>query len=110
MKGILQDVKPARLVVMWCDAEVGRVDDVEDTDDLSRLKLKKAPGGGGTSFVPVFDTVKEMGLKPDCLIYLTDGMGTFPNESPPYPVLWGSIYKPSVYPFGEVIDVPVQVT
>ena len=57
-----------------------RVDDVEDTDDLSRLKLKKAPGGGGTSFVPVFDAVKEMGLKPDALIYLTDGDGTFPGD------------------------------
>ena len=107
MKGILQDVKPARLVVMWCDAHVGRVDDVEDTDDLSRLKLKKAPGGGGTDFRPVFDTVKEMGLKPDCLIYLTDGDGTFPS-APDYPVLWGTIKK-NTYPFGEVIDVPVQV-
>jgi predicted metal-dependent peptidase len=109
MKGILQDVKPARLVVIWCDAHVGRVDDVEDTDDLARLKLKKAPGGGGTSFVPVFECVKEMGLKPDALIFLTDGQGTFPSTAPDYPVLWGSIYKPSVYPFGEVINVPVQV-
>jgi len=108
MKGILQDVKPQRLVVMWCDASVGRIDDVEDTDDLSRLKMKKAPGGGGTSFVPVFETIKEMGLKPDCLVYLTDGDGQFPNETPSYPVLWGTIKK-NTYPFGEVIDVPVQV-
>ena len=107
MKGILQDVKPQRLVVMWCDASVGRVDDVEDTDDLSRLKLKKAPGGGGTSFVPVFDAVKEMGLKPDALIYLTDGDGTFPGTAPDYPVLWGTIKK-NTYPFGEVIQVPIQ--
>lgn len=109
MKGILQDVKPQRLVVIWCDASVGRVDDVEDTDDLSRLKLKKAPGGGGTSFVPVFDAVKEMGLTPSACIYLTDGYGTFPSEAPPYPILWGSIgADASAFPFGEVIKVPIQ--
>lgn len=108
MKGILQDVKPQRLIVMWCDAKVHRVDEVEDFDDLSRLKMKRAPGGGGTDFRPVFNAVKDMGLKPDALIYLTDGDGTFPSTAPDYPVLWGTIKK-NTYPFGEVIDVPVQV-
>jgi hypothetical protein len=35
-------------------------------------------------------------------------MGTFPEKEPTYPVIWGSIYKEAVYPFGDVVDVPKQ--
>jgi predicted metal-dependent peptidase len=67
---------------------------------------KGAPGRCGTSFVPVFERVREMGLKPDALVYLTDGLGTFPS-SVDYPVLWGSIHLgPEGYPFGEVVMIP----
>lgn len=104
--GILEDVKPAQLTVIWCDAKVHRVDQPDDVSDLIQLRAKGAPGGGGTSFVPVFKHVKEMGVKPDALVYLTDGMGEFPREEPGYPVLWGSIYPASKYPWGEVIDMP----
>jgi predicted metal-dependent peptidase len=61
MRGVLEDVKPENLYVIWCDAEVHRVDQVEDVGDLITLKGKGAPGGGGTSFVPVFQAVKELG-------------------------------------------------
>jgi predicted metal-dependent peptidase len=54
----------------------------------------------------VFKRVNEMGLKPDALLYLTDGQGDFPKTAPDYPVLWGSIYEGSTYPFGEVVPVP----
>lgn len=45
-------------------------------------------GGGGTNFNPVFDWVKEKGLNPKVLVYLTDGYGDFPIDSPDYPVIW----------------------
>jgi predicted metal-dependent peptidase len=64
------------------------------------------PGRGGTSFVPVFEKIKEMNIKPDALVYLTDGYGTFPSD-PGYHVLWGSIaLTPEGYPFGEVVMIP----
>lgn len=107
MGGILEDLKPRRLFVMWCDAKVHRVDELNDGTDLYSLRQQKAPGGGGTSFVPVFEKIQEMGIEPDALIYLTDGMGSFPQRAPLYPVLWGNIYPSSKYPFGDVIDVPV---
>lgn len=104
MAGLLDEVRPQRLIVMWCDAKVHRIDEVEDSSDLVSLRKKGAPGGGGTSFIPVFDTVKGLGLNPDALVYLTDGDGSFPQAAPAYPVIWGSILNTAEkYPFGDVV-------
>lgn len=109
MSGILEDARPKNLYVIWCDAKVHRVDQVEDAADLPALRAKGAPGGGGTAFEPVFKEIEDMGLVPEALVYLTDGMGSFPARAPRYPVIWGNIYAGSKYPFGEVIDIPKQV-
>jgi predicted metal-dependent peptidase len=103
--GVLEEVRPASLYVMWCDSKVQRVDQPDDIDDLHAMRRKGAPGRGGTSFVPVFNRVQKMGLKPDALIYLTDMMGDFPKVAPSYPVLWGSIGTDKA-PFGEVVVIP----
>jgi predicted metal-dependent peptidase len=108
MAGILEDVRPQRLVIMWCDAEIGRVDEAEEASDLLTIRKKGAPGGGGTSFIPVFDRIAKEGLSPEALVYLTDGMGSFPNKAPSYPVIWGNIYPASKYPWGDVVDIPKQ--
>ena len=42
----------------------------------------------GTSFIPVFDYVRSHGMRPDVLVYVTDGYGDAPQKAPPYPVLW----------------------
>jgi predicted metal-dependent peptidase len=89
---------------MWCDAKVHRTDELEEAGDLAALRSKKVPGGGGTSFIPVFDEIDKTGIEPDALVYLTDGMGCFPRQAPRYTVIWGSIYAPSKYPFGDVVD------
>lgn len=108
MAGILDDLNPRRLFLMWCDSYVHRVDEVEDLMDLIDIRMNKgAPGGGGTSFVPVFDKIEEMDIEVDSLIYLTDGAGRFPDEAPEYPVLWGDIAG-TTYPFGDVIHVPIK--
>jgi len=108
MCGILDDVRPERIMLVWCDARVNRIDEAVDTDDLMTIRATGAPGGGGTAFAPVFDKVEELGLEPDALIYLTDGLGSFPKEEPGYSVIWGNINPGSKYPFGEVIDIPVK--
>lgn len=104
--GIIDDIRPRRLHVIWCDAKVNLSEEISDAQDLLSAKVN---GGGGTSFVPVFDEIARLGLKPDALIYLTDGLGTFPPDAPDYHVIWGSIYEPSKYPFGDVVQVPKQV-
>lgn len=45
-------------------------------------------GGGGTRFTPVFARVAEDSLRPDVLVYFTDGEGEFPAAAPDYPVIW----------------------
>lgn len=108
MAGILEDLRPERIVVMFCDAHVHRVDELYDATDLYELRKSGAPGGGGTAFTPVFDKIAEMGLEPDALIYLTDGHGTFPARAPSFPVLWGSIGGNVSYPWGDIVPVPAQ--
>lgn len=106
--GILSDLRPKRIVVIWCDAKVQRVDEVEDASDLDKIRRLGAKGGGGTAFEPVFDEIKVMGLEPDALVYLTDGCGSFPRQAPSYPLLWGNISPNQKYPFGDVVDIPLQ--
>ena len=45
-------------------------------------------GGGGTSFLPPFDYVAQMGKQPDLMLYFTDADGEFPAREAPFPVIW----------------------
>ncbi len=109
VSGILEEIKPKRLVIIWCDAAVNRVDECEDTGDLNTIRRKGAPGGGGTSFIPVFDKIASEGLEPEALVYLTDGLGSFPRVAPSYPMIWGNIYGDGKqYPWGDVVNIPKQ--
>jgi predicted metal-dependent peptidase len=104
MIGILEDVRPKRIHVVWCDAQVHKVDEVDDAQEISALKPH---GGGGTDFRPVFDWIAEQDFVPDALVYLTDMMGRFPDHAPNYPVVWGDIYGRCKAPFGDVVPVPI---
>lgn len=110
MSGIVADLNPQMLVVIWCDAAVQRVDELEEVEDLEQLRAEindegGAPGGGGTDFRPAFEKVAEMGLQPDMVVYLTDTYGTFPEHEPDYPVIWASITPSPKVPWGEVVEV-----
>lgn len=67
-------------------------------------------GGGGTSFVPLFDHLRDSPTR--TLIVFTDTWGEMPDFIPDYPVIW-AVYGENekevegrVVPFGEVIPVP----
>lgn len=106
LSGILEDVQPTKIYVVWCDAKVHKVDEVEKGDDIRSLKPK---GGGGTDFRPVFDWAYDNDIFPEALVYLTDGLGSFPKDPPLYPVLWGDILGRQVtYPWGDVVDVKLK--
>jgi predicted metal-dependent peptidase len=108
VSGILEEVKPRQIYLLWCDAKVHRADELEDVGDLNVIRAKGPIGGGGTSFVPVFNWIEKHQIEPDALVYLTDMYGDFPSVAPSYPVLWGSISKDVPAPFGEVVEVPIQ--
>lgn len=104
LQGILVELRPRQTLVMWCDAQVHKVDEIEQPEDIGGLK---PVGGGGTSFVPVFEWLAENDVVPDALVYLTDMYGTFPDKAPRYPVLWGRTTKQEA-PWGDVVDVPLN--
>jgi predicted metal-dependent peptidase len=102
---IIDDVKPRELLIAQCDDRIHEWRYVQSGAELPRKVL----GGGGTSFVPVFERIEKEQLTPDVLIYFTDMYGTFPTKPPPYPVIWASITKEiTTAPFGEVIYIPLQ--
>lgn len=101
IKSIVAAVRPANTHVIYCDAEVNHVDTFGPYDDM-RFKLH---GGGGTDFNPPFEHVEQQQLRPECLVYLTDGYGPFPNQ-PDYATLW--VMTTDVEPpFGETIRIEV---
>ncbi|MDD2765822.1 MAG: VWA-like domain-containing protein [Opitutaceae bacterium] len=67
-------------------------------------------GGGGTSFVPVFETLRDSPTK--TLVVFTDTWGPFPDFIPDYPVIWAVYQRPGEdvtkreVPFGEIVPVP----
>jgi predicted metal-dependent peptidase len=105
LRGILEDVQPSRVHLVWCDAKVHHVDELDSASDLQGLKPH---GGGGTAFEPVFAWIGDQPFTPDALVYLTDGMGSFPKSAPTYPVVWGDIYGHVKYPFGDVVHIPIN--
>jgi len=69
----------------YADADLHGPYKLVDTDDEPSVPI----GGGGTSFSPFFDKVREEWVHPyDLAIYFTDGFADYPTESPRVPVLW----------------------
>jgi predicted metal-dependent peptidase len=104
IKGIVDELKPEKTVVMYCDAHVAHVDTFGRDDPLHFA----AHGGGGTDFRPPFDYIAKKQMNPRCLVYLTDGYGPFPEEhTVPFPTLWCINNHDVVPPLGEhlIIDV-----
>jgi len=97
----------ATLTLIECDSKIQRVRDFEAWDEANFTSFKFA-GRGGTDFRPVFELVKKQqsqGKRFDCLIFLTDAMGPFPDRPPDYPVMWIIYGKSFTAPFGEVLRV-----
>jgi predicted metal-dependent peptidase len=103
--GVIADCKPRRVMLIWCDARIQRIDEARSLDDLADIRVKGAPGRGGTSFHPPFAYLDEEGIVPDTMIYLTDMMGSFPEE-PRYPTVWCATSDIKA-PFGETVRVKV---
>lgn len=106
MGGLIEEMHPQRLTVIWGDAEIHHVDEVEDTADLSAIKARGVGGRGGTDINPIFDWIAECrDRQPDMFIGMTDGEFSFP-EKPAYPIVWASIHDDAKrYPYGEVVPI-----
>ena len=103
MSGIVDQMKPEEAYVVYADAAVQRVDRFEAGEPI----VFNHVGGGGTDFRPVFEWVEKEGLNPVCMVYLTDLAGVFPEEEPPYPVLWISPPTQLKAPWGQHVEMRV---
>lgn len=100
LKGIVAEVKPARVYVLYADARVKRMDTFERDDEI----VIKPAGGGGTDFRPAIDACEKMDdMPPVCMVYITDLYGTFPTSAPNLPILWATPPTSMEPPFGEHI-------
>lgn len=104
LRDVLETVKPERILWLQCDAAIGHYQVIEHGEEMP--EEIPVTGGGGTSFIPVFERIETEQEEPECLIYLTDGYGTFPDQAPSYPVLWcmTSTVEP---PFGKSIHIEI---
>ncbi len=84
IKAIVDQTRPIKLTVIYCDAAVNHVDEFAAGEDL-KFKMR---GGGGTDFRPPFNLIERRDTQPMALVYLTDGYGPFPKQAPEYPVMW----------------------
>lgn len=109
MVAIAEELRPTKLTVVFCDAAVAAVNEYSPGEyDLLRSSKVEFKGGGGTSFVPVFEWVAKELREPELLVYFTDMWGDFPSQAPPYDVIWLSTSDEKEAPFGEVISYPKQ--
>ncbi len=104
LQGIIEDVRPRRLTILWCDAAIHRIDEVEEASDLARIHHEGVGGGGGTSVHPVMDWIAEHTEAPDVFIGFTDGYVSFPKQEPSYTTIWASTTDQK-YPYGEVVRI-----
>lgn len=110
IQGIVDDLSPDWVEVVYCDYNITNVQRFEKGDDL----VLCPKGGGGTSFLPVFqhaDKLTETGDRVAAMIYLTDMEGNLEElTEPEFPVVWGCVYQhrnmPNA-PFGSVVKVVV---
>lgn len=77
-----------QLTVIQCDCVIQNVEFFSDEKPLPQNYKWESFGHGGTSFFPPFEYIREKGLRPQIMIYLTDGIGQAPEKTPGFPVLW----------------------
>jgi predicted metal-dependent peptidase len=103
LQGIVNAYPHIKCEVYYADTEAYGPYELNSGNELPQPK-----GGGGTSFVPFFEKVATSwdGIGTALCVYLTDGYGNFPGETPELPVLWvvtpGGL-ESHKFPFGEVV-------
>lgn len=90
LHAILKSFQRVKVQLIECDSQVRQHTELTERD-IDTLHTWRPQGGGGTSFVPVFDYIAKHGNgieQPNVLVFFTDGYGNAPHHAPAYPVLW----------------------
>lgn len=88
IKGICETVNPSKVHVLYWDTAVCRHEMYEQAELGNLVRSTKPAGGGGTDATCVPPFLAEHGIKPECVVMLTDGYlgGDWGQWS--VPVLW----------------------
>lgn len=97
INGIINEVRPSKVRVIYCDSRITHIDEFGPDDNLQFT----AHGGGGTDFRPPFRWLEENQIVPRALVYLTDGYGPFPEQEADFPVMWAINNHDITPPHGE---------
>jgi predicted metal-dependent peptidase len=95
--GLIEICNPSKLYIMQHDTRVNRIDEWEQGEDFSTLKVTHR---GGTCITPSFKAAQQLDEEVDWMICFTDcGIVDYPKEAPGFPVLWAAT-GPNNTPFG----------
>ena len=104
VSGICEQVKPARLRLIYWDHKV-QCEELYSVDAQGTLASSTTPkGGGGTDASCVADYLREKNIKPQAVVMLTDGY-VYSWGQWDVPVLWCVIGSKVVPPMGRVVHV-----
>lgn len=95
--GIARMVNPEHIDLLYWDSHVAGHEEYKRGDYESIANAMRPRGGGGTDPSCVERYLKENGIKPDCIVMLTDGetFGQWGNNWPA-PILWVIVDNPKV--------------
>lgn len=94
-----QDSRPERLHMVFFSHDVCAHDVLDRHDEF----VFKPRGGGGTAFSTVFRHLRDKGIHPKAIIFLTDLECSDFGDPPECPVLWVTTSATHA-PFGQVIE------
>jgi predicted metal-dependent peptidase len=107
VKGIADEVRPEKVDLLYWDSEVAGHEEYDEYSVANIVSSTKPRGGGGTSPSCVTAYLKDKGIKPECVIMLTDGhVGDDWGGEWPCPVLWTIVAgNTDVAPNGKTIHI-----
>jgi len=83
---VVNIVNPERVIIVEHDSKLLHTREFPYGQDMpTKFDIH---GRGGTDFCPVFEYVDSLNEKPEALVLMTDGYGSYPKSPPEYPVLW----------------------
>ncbi len=108
LSGILTDLEPSMVYVMYVDDHLHNdtVLEIDDVNDLSRIK-QESGGGGGTDMTVGFQEAAERQLPIETFVVFTDGYTPF-GEDTGIPTIW-CMTTDKEAPWGTTVHVEVSL-
>lgn len=106
LSGILTDIQPEMVHVMYVDDDIhGDVIEIDDVNQLQELS-QKSGGGGGTDMTKVFEIIEEKQIPAETIVIFTDGYTPF-GEDNGIPTIWAITTEGKEAPWGTTVHIDI---